>query len=266
MGGIPPFFLFDLGGKGGARYRTLAGGWSLPREGVFRSGRAKCLLLPSVQMSDNDDYTIYPPYTFQSLPRMMIDLIELFRTGMIIGILVSAPMGPIGMLCVQRTLSEGRWHGFVSGLGAALSDVIYAAITALSMGLVVNFVEAHQRPLQIRAILVRLHGRRVGRADRTLRHRYGRHPVVVCHFVHRIPSAPVVQHSQPQHPEPHRGRGDHRLSRRGAWVRIYVNPSGSSVHSFPCFSFIHSHLAPFLGLFFGHPVVSHVGVLSFSDY
>ena len=84
----------------------------------------------------------------------MIDLIELFRTGMIIGILVSAPMGPIGMLCVQRTLSEGRWHGFVSGLGAALSDVIYAAITALSMGLVVNFVEAHQRPLQIFGSLV----------------------------------------------------------------------------------------------------------------
>ena len=63
-------------------------------------------------------------------------------------------MGPIGMLCVQRTLSEGRWHGFVSGLGAALSDVIYAAITALSMGLVVNFVEAHQRPLQIFGSLV----------------------------------------------------------------------------------------------------------------
>ena len=85
---------------------------------------------------------------------MMVDLLELFRTGMIIGILVSAPMGPIGMLCIQRTLSEGRWHGFVSGLGAALSDVIYAAITALSMGLVVNFVEAHQRPLQIFGSLV----------------------------------------------------------------------------------------------------------------
>ena len=54
-------------------------------------------------------------------------MIELFYTGMIIGILVSAPMGPIGMLCIQRTLSKGRWHGFVSGLGAALSDVLYAA-------------------------------------------------------------------------------------------------------------------------------------------
>ncbi len=84
----------------------------------------------------------------------MIDKLELLRTGMMIGILVSAPMGPIGMLCIQRTLSEGRWHGFVSGLGATLSDVIYAAITALSMGLVVNFVEAHQRPLQVFGSLV----------------------------------------------------------------------------------------------------------------
>ena len=84
----------------------------------------------------------------------MIDKLELLRTGVMIGILVSAPMGPIGMLCIQRTLSEGRWHGFVSGLGAALSDVIYAAITALSMGLVVNFVEAHQRPLQVFGSLV----------------------------------------------------------------------------------------------------------------
>ena len=76
-------------------------------------------------------------------------MIELFYTGVIIGILVSAPMGPIGMLCIQRTLSKGRWHGFVSGLGAALSDVLYAAFTGLFMGLVVNFVEAHQQPLRI---------------------------------------------------------------------------------------------------------------------
>ncbi|SEF90227.1 MULTISPECIES: LysE family translocator [Parabacteroides] len=69
--------------------------------------------------------------------------------GLIIGILVSAPMGPIGMLCIQRTLNKGRWHGFITGLGAALSDVLYAAFTCLGMGVVVNFVEANQAPLQI---------------------------------------------------------------------------------------------------------------------
>lgn len=76
-------------------------------------------------------------------------MLGIVSKGIIIGVLVSAPMGPIGMLCIQRTLSKGRWHGFVTGLGAALSDVIYAALTCLGMGFVVNFVEANQSPLQL---------------------------------------------------------------------------------------------------------------------
>lgn len=58
-------------------------------------------------------------------------------------------MGPIGILCVQRTLSKGRWHGFVSGLGAVLSDLIYAVLTIFFMGLIVNFVEVHQQWLEL---------------------------------------------------------------------------------------------------------------------
>ena len=61
-------------------------------------------------------------------------MLGIVSKGIIIGVLVSAPMGPIGMLCIQRTLNKGRWHGFVTGLGAALSDVIYAALTCLSCG------------------------------------------------------------------------------------------------------------------------------------
>ncbi|MEG2068025.1 MAG: LysE family transporter [Tannerellaceae bacterium] len=76
-------------------------------------------------------------------------MLGLVSKGIIIGVLVSAPMGPIGMLCVQRTLNKGRWHGFITGLGAALSDVIYASLTCLGMGVVVNFVEANQAPLQL---------------------------------------------------------------------------------------------------------------------
>ena len=76
-------------------------------------------------------------------------MLGLIIKGIIIGILVSAPMGPIGMLCIRRTLYKGRWHGFVTGLGAALSDVIYAALTCLGMGVVVNFIEANQAPLQL---------------------------------------------------------------------------------------------------------------------
>ena len=83
-------------------------------------------------------------------------MLGLISKGIVIGVLVSAPMGPIGMLCIQRTLNKGRWHGFVTGLGAALSDVIYAALTCLGMGVVVNFVEANQAPLQYRIGYFRL--------------------------------------------------------------------------------------------------------------
>ena len=75
-------------------------------------------------------------------------MIELFYTGIIVGVLVSCPMGPIGMLCIQRTLSKGQLSGFFSGLGAAFSDLFYAAGTSIFMGLLVNFVHAHERLLQ----------------------------------------------------------------------------------------------------------------------
>ena len=57
-----------------------------------------------------------------------------------IGILVSAPMGPVGILTVQRTLNKGRWYGFVTGIGAAASDIFYALITGLGMSFVMNII------------------------------------------------------------------------------------------------------------------------------
>ncbi len=81
-------------------------------------------------------------------------MLALAAKGFVIGILVSAPMGPIGMLCIQRTLSKGRWHGFITGLGAMVSDIVYAILTSLGMGVVVNFIEANQAPLQLGGSLV----------------------------------------------------------------------------------------------------------------
>jgi threonine/homoserine/homoserine lactone efflux protein len=81
-------------------------------------------------------------------------MLGLLSKGVVIGVLVSAPMGPAGMLCIQRTLNKGRWHGFVTGLGAATSDVLYAILTCLGMGVVVNFVEANEAPLELLGSLV----------------------------------------------------------------------------------------------------------------
>lgn len=73
-----------------------------------------------------------------------ITVLDLLIKGLIIGVVVSAPMGPVGVLCIQRTLNKGRWYGFVTGLGAALSDIIYALITGYGMSFVVEFIENPQ--------------------------------------------------------------------------------------------------------------------------
>ena len=76
-------------------------------------------------------------------------MLDTILKGIFIGLLVSAPMGPIGVLCIQRTLNEGRLHGFISGLGASLSDIVYAIISGLGISFVMDFVEENHYPLQI---------------------------------------------------------------------------------------------------------------------
>ena len=75
-------------------------------------------------------------------PRViMLTIIQFIVKGLIIGIIASAPMGPVGVLTVQRTLNKGRWYGFVTGIGAAISDILYAAISLVGISLVMDFVE-----------------------------------------------------------------------------------------------------------------------------
>ncbi|WP_129629274.1 LysE family translocator [Candidatus Oscillochloris fontis] len=58
--------------------------------------------------------------------------------GMLIGFAIAAPVGPIGVLCIRRTLADGRATGFASGMGAATADLIYGAIAALGLTTVAN--------------------------------------------------------------------------------------------------------------------------------
>ncbi|MDD6436958.1 MAG: LysE family transporter [Prevotella sp.] len=69
-----------------------------------------------------------------------IDIIDMILKGILIGVMASAPMGPVGILCIQRTLNKGRWYGFVTGIGAALSDIIYALITGYGMSFVMDLI------------------------------------------------------------------------------------------------------------------------------
>lgn len=69
--------------------------------------------------------------------------------GMLIGALVSAPMGPVGALCIQRTLNKGRWHGFATGVGAMVSDVIYAVMVGMGMSYILNFISKNETAIQV---------------------------------------------------------------------------------------------------------------------
>lgn len=72
-----------------------------------------------------------------------MDLALLIK-GVILGFSVAAPIGPIGMLCIRRTLSQGALVGFISGLGVATADMLYGFIVGLGLKGVASFlVKAH---------------------------------------------------------------------------------------------------------------------------
>jgi threonine/homoserine/homoserine lactone efflux protein len=68
----------------------------------------------------------------------------LFIHGIIIGIVLAAPIGPIAFVCIQRSLAYGRLHGITSGFGIATADAFYAAVTAFGLALISDFLLARQ--------------------------------------------------------------------------------------------------------------------------
>jgi len=59
--------------------------------------------------------------------------LALFARGLVLGFSIAAPVGPIGVLCIRRTLAEGRLIGLATGLGAAVADGLYGAIAAFGL-------------------------------------------------------------------------------------------------------------------------------------
>lgn len=77
-----------------------------------------------------------------------MDLSFLAR-GMAIGFAIAAPVGAIGLLCIRRTLSDGRVAGFVTGLGAATADAFYGAVAALGLTAVSGTIVEHQNAIRL---------------------------------------------------------------------------------------------------------------------
>lgn len=70
-----------------------------------------------------------------------VDILDEMLKGFIIGIIISAPMGPVGILTVQRTLNKGKREGMATGVGAAASDLLYAIVTGYGMSFVIDIIE-----------------------------------------------------------------------------------------------------------------------------
>jgi len=79
----------------------------------------------------------------------VIDLVPdwMFVKGLVIGFLIAAPVGPINVLCVRRTLIHGRLAGLASGLGAAAADTMFGAIAAFGVLFIVDLFIAHHTEL-----------------------------------------------------------------------------------------------------------------------
>jgi len=73
------------------------------------------------------------------IPHPITDLELLFR-GALAGLAISAPVGPVNVLCISRTLTKGRAAGVISGLGAATADTVYGAIAGFSISFVIEFL------------------------------------------------------------------------------------------------------------------------------
>jgi threonine/homoserine/homoserine lactone efflux protein len=68
----------------------------------------------------------------------------IFIKGLVVGFVIAAPVGPIGILCARRTLTHGRRAGFLSGMGATTADVLYGLIAAFGLTFISGFVQNYQ--------------------------------------------------------------------------------------------------------------------------
>jgi threonine/homoserine/homoserine lactone efflux protein len=79
----------------------------------------------------------------------LITLSTIILTGFLIGFVLSIPVGPIAVLCIQRTLNRGKYHGWITGIGASTSDVFYAALAIFGLSFVVDFINTHEMIIEI---------------------------------------------------------------------------------------------------------------------
>ena len=61
-------------------------------------------------------------------------LLAFFLKGIVVGVVIAVPVGPVGVMCVRRSILEGKLSGFASGLGAATADAVFGVIAGFGLG------------------------------------------------------------------------------------------------------------------------------------
>lgn len=74
---------------------------------------------------------------------------EAFLEGAVLGFAIAAPIGPTGLLCIQRTLAHGRMFGVATGLGAATADACYGAVAAFGLSIISDVLLAYALPIRL---------------------------------------------------------------------------------------------------------------------
>lgn len=75
--------------------------------------------------------------------------ISFLLRGLIVGFSIAAPVGPIGVLCIRRTLAKGRASGFASGLGAATADAIYGSVAGFGLTFLSSILVSQQSAFRL---------------------------------------------------------------------------------------------------------------------
>ncbi len=80
----------------------------------------------------------------QLIPNLLI-----IPVGIVIGVLVAAPVGPVNVLCIQRAIERGFWGGLAAGIGATIGDGLIALFASLGVGAISGAIEYHRQTIQI---------------------------------------------------------------------------------------------------------------------
>jgi threonine/homoserine/homoserine lactone efflux protein len=70
--------------------------------------------------------------------------IEMLAKGLLAGLAIAAPVGPVNVLCASRTIAKGRVSGLISGLGAATADALYGSVAGFSLTFVIDFLQREE--------------------------------------------------------------------------------------------------------------------------